>query len=102
MRTIRSAIVIICSAASMIASPALLHAQFPTDVEVGSRVRVWLPEAHRQADGPWHRQIVRGSVESIAGDTLRLSIPGAFGSVAVPRSSIRRLELSRGPSRPAS
>ena len=103
MRTVHSVIVVICSAASLIALPAALHAQFPADVEVGSRVRVWLPEAHRQADGQWHRQLVRGSVEAIAADTLRISIPGAFGSVAVPRSSIRRLELSRGgPSRPLS
>jgi hypothetical protein len=48
------------------------------------------------------RQLLRGSVDAIAGDTLRISIPGASGTVSIPRSSVRRLEVSRGVSRPMS
>ena len=46
------------------------------------------------------RQLLRGSVEAVGADTLRLSIPGTFGAVAVPRESMHRLDVSRGwPSR---
>lgn len=82
-------------------TPTALHAQFPAAVQVGTRVRVWMPEPHRQSEGPARRQLLRGTVQGIGVDTLRLMIPGAVGSVAIPRASVRRLELSRGPSRPA-
>ena len=66
-------------------------------------MRVWLPESHRQSEGPARRMLLRGTVESVAPDSLRLSIPGASGTLAIPRGSIRRLEVSRGrPSRIAS
>jgi len=79
-----------------------LFAQFPAEVGVGARVRVWVPEAHRQSEGPAHRQMLRGTVAAVAPDTLHLSIPGAIGTVAIPRVAVRRLQVSRGwPSRPA-
>ena len=85
------------------ASPRVLHAQFPSIVETGTRVRAWIPEERRQQDGPTRRLVMRGTVESIAGDTLRISIPGTAGILAVPRTSLRRLDVSRGePSRVAS
>ncbi len=103
MPAFRSFLAALAIATGLIASPAALQAQFPSDVQVGSRVRIWLPEPHRQQDGPWNRQLLRGYVESVTPDTLRLTVPGAFGAVAVPRASMRRLELSRGePSRVAS
>ena len=99
----RSFVVLACALAGLAASPAALRAQFPADVRVGTRVRVWLPEAYRQEEGPLRRQLLRGSVQAVAGDTLLVTIPGAVGPVSIPRLSMRRLEVSRGrPSRPVS
>ena len=90
----------LCAMVALASSP--LRAQFPDEVSAGARVRVWLPEAHNQAEGPWRRQLVRGSVESVSADTLRISLTGASGTIAVPRVAMRRLEVSRGVSRSAS
>jgi hypothetical protein len=69
----------------------------------GARVRLWLSEARLQREGPPHRFLLRATVESLDADSLRLRVPGAEGALAVPRSEIRRLEVSRGsPSRVAS
>lgn len=84
-------------------APRAARAQFPADVHAGARVRVWVPEPYRQADGPARRQLLRGTVESIAGDTLRLTVPGTVGTLSIPRGMVRSLQVSRGaPSRPAS
>jgi hypothetical protein len=93
---------LVACAIALSVSPSALSAQFPADVQVGSRVRVWLPEQYRQSEGPARRQLLRGAVESVAPDTLRVLIPGAIGAVAIPRTSLRRLEVSHGVSRPAS
>jgi hypothetical protein len=82
--------------------PGALAAQFPADVNVGTRIRVWMPEPRRQAEGPLRRQLLRGTVAAFSSDTLRLSVPGAIGTLAIPRASVRRIEVSRGLSRPAS
>jgi hypothetical protein len=79
-----------------------LGAQFPSDVRPGARVRVWLPDSARQEQGPDRRQLLRGTVESVDGSVVRLRIPGATTSLAIPRSSVRRLDVSRGVSRGAS
>jgi hypothetical protein len=76
-------------------------AQFPAEVRPGARVRVWVPEADRQREGPYRRQLLRGTVESVDG-TLRLRVPGTAGSLAIPRASVRRLDVSRGVSRASS
>ena len=102
MHRYRALIAPVIAIAALASAPAALRAQFSDDVTVGTRVRVWLPESNRQSEGPWSRQLLRGSVEGVAGDTLRLSVPGAFGAISIPRSSMRRLEVSRGVSRPAS
>jgi hypothetical protein len=102
MQCSRSFIVLACVIAGLGTSPAALRAQFPADLPVGARVRVWLPEPFRQEEGPLRRQLLRGSVSAVAGDTLLLSIPGAVGAVAISRVSMRRLEMSRGVSRPVS
>jgi hypothetical protein len=84
-------------------APAVAAAQFPAEVTSGARVRLWLREPYRQAEGPARRQLLRGTVETVASDTLRLTLPGAIGPLSIPRAAIRRLEISRGrPSRPAS
>jgi hypothetical protein len=102
MHPIRSLTLIAVAIVASVASPSASSAQFPTDVQVGTRVRVWLPEPYHQAEGPTHRQLLRGSVESVSPDTLHVTIPGAFGAVAIPRTAMRRLEISGGPSRGAS
>jgi hypothetical protein len=48
------------------------------------------------------RQLLRGSVEAVSPDTLRLAVPGAFGVLSIPRGAVRRLEVSHGVSRPLS
>jgi hypothetical protein len=77
-------------------------AQFPTEVQPGMRVRVWIPETARQEQAPDRRQLLRGTVESVDGGLLRLQVPGTTGSLAIQRASVRRLDVSRGVSRGAS
>ena len=48
----------------LVATPQLASAQFPADVQPGTRVRVWIPEAARQEHWPERRQLLRGTVES--------------------------------------
>lgn len=72
-------------------------AQFPERVQSGVRVRVWIPEPYLQREGPWRRQLLRGTVESVSADTLFVAVPGSTGTLRVPRQSIRRLEVSKGP-----
>lgn len=102
MPSFRFAVVIAVALPGAIAWPNALVAQFPAEVTVGARVRAWVPEPYRQVDGPARRQLLRGTVQAVASDTLHLSVPGAAGTVAIPRASIRRLQVSRGASRPAS
>jgi hypothetical protein len=77
-------------------------AQFPARVQPGVRVRVWLPEPHPQENGPWRRQLLRANVSEIEMDILRLTVSGTNGTLAVPRTAIRRLDVSLGKSRSAS
>jgi hypothetical protein len=86
----------------LLAAPRVANAQFPAEVRPGTRVRVWIPEMPRQEEGPNRRQLLRGTVESVDGGSLRLRIPGAASSLAIPRASVRRLDLSQGVSRGAS
>lgn len=99
MHPSRSVALVAGVVATLCLSPRELRAQFPAEIQVGTRVRAWLPEAHRQSEGPWRRQLVRGSVEAVSPDTLLMTIPGAVGTVAIPRATLRRLEVSHGPSR---
>src|SRR4051812_47588017 len=76
------------------------RSQLPPEVQVGARVRVWLPEPNRQMDGPVRRQLLRGTVDQVEADTLWLAVPGVAGEVAISRAAVRRLDVSRGrPSR---
>lgn len=85
----------------LLAAPGIAGAQFPSEVQPGTRVRVWVAEPSLQAEGPYKRQLLRGTVESVDG-SLRLRVPGTTGSLAIPRASVRRLDVSRGVSRGAS
>jgi hypothetical protein len=102
MRPLRTPLLVAVALVGLTTAPTALRAQFPPDVQAGARVRLWLPEPHRQAEGPARRQLLRGTIEGLAADTLRLAIPGAVGPIAIPRASLRRLEVSRGVSRPTS
>jgi hypothetical protein len=77
-------------------------AQFPQPVQAGVRVRIWLPEAQQQENGPWRRQLLRATVSDVGNDTLRLEVAGTAGSLTLARATIRRLDISRGTSRVAS
>lgn len=87
--------------------PTTAHAQFsasyvvPTPVDTGARVRVSVASEFRQT---WplaaraHR--FQGMLRAVSADTLYLELPNVVGRVAVPRTSIRLLEVSTGrPSR---
>ncbi len=89
-------------ASFLVATPRLAVAQFPEEIHSGTRVRVWIPEPTRQEQPPERRQLLRGSVESVDGSVLRLRVPSTVGSLAIPRASVRRLDVSRGVSRGAS
>lgn len=86
----------------VLAAPRLAGAQFPNDVRPGTRVRVWVPETVRQEQAPDRRQLLRGTVESVDATTLSLRVPGTSGLLAIPRTSVRRLDVSQGVSRGAS
>jgi hypothetical protein len=86
----------------LIAAPCIADAQFPADVRPGTRVRVWLPETTRQEQPPERKQLLRGTVATVDGSILRLGVPGTAGFLAIPRASVRRLDVSRGVSRGAS
>ena len=102
MRSLRCLLSLAAALVGLTTAPNALRAQFPSEVQVGARVRLWLPEPYRQAEGPVRRQLLRGTIEGVTADTLRLSIRGAAGPIAIPRGSVRRLEVSGGVSRPAS
>jgi hypothetical protein len=98
----RTLLVIALAFSGVSSNAALLRAQFPSDAQAGTRVRLWLPEPNRQSEGPSRRQLLRGTIASVNDDTIRLAVTGAAGTIAIPRASIRRLEISGGVSRPAS
>lgn len=74
----------------LVATPQLVVAQFPSDVQPGTRVRVWIPEPARQEQWPERRQLLRGTVESLDAGVLRLTVPSTTGSIGIPRASVRR------------
>ena len=84
------------------AVPAVAQTPFSPRVQPGVRVRVWLPEAQKQDNTRWGRQLLRATVSDVGADTLRLSVAGTSGSIAVARADMRRLDVSRGTSRVAS
>lgn len=101
MRSLRHRLLAVALVA-LTAAPAALRSQDLREIPAGTRVRLWLPESQRQQEGPWQRQLLRGTLAGVESDTLRLTIAGAANPVAVPRTSVRRLEVSRGVSRPVS
>jgi hypothetical protein len=77
-----------------------LVAQFPTNVAVGTRVRVVIADSLRQTWAP-STQWLRGDVAALSRDTLYLRMPGTEAPLPIRQSAIRRLDRSLGvPSRP--
>jgi len=61
-------------------------------------VRVAIDDTVRQSNG--RRQKIYGTVTASTDDTLYLAVPNTTGSLAVPRTSLRALAISKGlPSR---
>lgn len=89
--------VLLCALATALASASFgspLAAQFPTDVAVGTRLRVALPDSLPRV---WPReQWVRGEVAALAVDTLYLRVPGTESPLAIRRAAIKRLDRSLG------
>jgi hypothetical protein len=73
-------------------------------VAVGTRVRVevaeGVPQALRQPPFAAGAQRLQGTVHAISPETLYVALSNAVGTVAIPRATIRRVEMSLGrPSR---
>lgn len=92
---------------SALASATSAGAQFsaayvvPAPVDTGARVRVSVASDVRQT-WPFAARVHRfqATVRAISADTLYVEVPNTVGRVAVPRASIRWLEVSLGrPSR---
>jgi hypothetical protein len=79
-----------------------LSAQWPASITPGTRVRVRLPEVQYQADSR-RGLLLRGRVTALAPDTLYLAVTDSLGPLAVPRTLVEHLDISRGvPSRATS
>ncbi len=79
--------------------PFTLHAQWPAELGAGARVQARLPEVQYQMSSR-RGHLLRGRVTALASDTLYLAVTDSVGPLAIPRSLVQRLELSRGvPSR---
>ena len=97
---LRTAALLMVTGALLAGLAAPAAAQFPAELAAGARVQVMVPDSVRQ-EPLWPRQqTLIGTVARVGGDTLYLVLPSTTGEVAVPRSSIRTLAVSRGvPSR---
>jgi hypothetical protein len=79
-----------------------ITAQWPAEIAAGARVQVRLPEAQYQTD-PRRGHLIRGRVRALTRDTLYVAVTDSLGPLAVPRTVIQHIDLSRGvPSRGAS
>jgi hypothetical protein len=87
----------------LLATARPVAAQFPTDVAVGSRVRVVVADSVRQQWAPSTPQWLRGDIAAISRDVLYLQLPNTEAPVPIRHSAIRRLDRSLGvPRRPES
>lgn len=75
------------------------ESQWPAGLAPGTRIRVRLPEVQYQETFK-RGQLIRGRVRELTPDTLYLAVTDSVGHLAVPRSLIQHLDVSRGvPSR---
>jgi hypothetical protein len=95
-------ILLVLGAAMFVVAPAA-RAQEGEALQLGARYRVRLPKVP-DMDGPQfpNGRLLAGALVEQRGDSLILRPHPTTGSVAVPLSSVERLEKSRGISRIAS
>lgn len=87
-------------ALSLVANAAPLLAQSPEALPPGSRVRLAIADTVRQVPIGRRAQLIYGTVTATTDDTLYLTVPNTSGSLAVPRTSLKALAISKGlPSR---
>lgn len=92
----------LASVIAVLQAAPTLSAQWPASITPGTRVRVRLPEVQYQAENR-RGHLLRGRVTALAPDTLYLAVTDSLGPLAVPRTLVERLDISRGvPSRGAS
>jgi len=86
------------------AGAQLLRFPKPRLIAIGDRVQIGIrDDASSHAPFAPVAEHIRGVVRAIAPDTLYLDLPSPLGAVAVPRATIRGVEVSTGtPSRAAS
>ena len=76
--------------------------QWPSQISEGARIRVQLPEQQYQSDAR-RGHLLRGRVVRLGTDTLYLAVTDSLGPLAIQRSLIERVDISRGvPSRGSS
>jgi hypothetical protein len=88
-------------------APAQLAAQLITQrfpsvepaIDRGARVRVSIESAYRQSPFDSRTERLRGTLRAFTAETLYLELPNVMGPLAIPRASIRELEMSLGTSR---
>jgi hypothetical protein len=77
---------------------APLEAQQHTVPDSGARIRVTIAGVFRQSPFGSRTERLEGIVRSISADTLSLALSPAIAPIAIPRSSVRAVEISLGPS----
>jgi uncharacterized protein YdhG (YjbR/CyaY superfamily) len=99
-RSLRPFVLLILIVLALAASfPSTAQAQWPAELGTGARVQARLPEVQYQRSSR-RGHLIRGRITALAKDTLYLAVTDSVGPLAIPRSLIQRLELSRGvPSR---
>jgi hypothetical protein len=70
----------------------------PSTVAVGMRVRVSIASEILQSPFASRDERLLGTIHAISPDTLYLQLPNVIGVAAIPRRSIRRVEIGVGPS----
>lgn len=92
----RRAGLLIAALACVLASRA--DAQRIADVAPGSRVRIAVDDSLRQSPYMSRSRSITGTLARATSDTLWLHVAGP-DTVRVPRTTLRRMEVSRGASR---
>ncbi len=80
--------------------PSLVAAQATTDtIKPGMRVRVTIDETTRPAGTHPRTQLIRGTLASTPGDSIVIRPSPTAGTLALPRISVHRVDVSLGTSR---
>ena len=80
----------------MLLAVAAAEAQFPDAIREGARVRLVLADSATPGSSASTRDFVVGNVVARTPDTLYLTLRNTVGTLTVPRSTVRALDLSLG------